>query len=119
MSLYRTERWQNTALLIASSFAVLTFVQLMQPLGSAALKRYPAAASSHRCSYSHTVKEVGTTGGPGTPSNAASFQRVALRYSQIRPTSGVRRTGPELSLWQEQSRLFLRKLPPASSDPGH
>ncbi|MGB6553427.1 MAG: hypothetical protein WBE78_08050, partial [Candidatus Binataceae bacterium] len=68
MSLYRTERWHNTALLIASSFAVLTFVQLMQPLGSAALKRYPAAASSHRCSYSHTVKEVGTTGSPGAPS---------------------------------------------------
>ncbi|MFZ0660179.1 MAG: hypothetical protein WAM05_15750 [Candidatus Binataceae bacterium] len=119
MSLYRTERWHNTALLIASSFAVLTFVQLMQPLGSAALKRYPAAASSHRCSYSHTVKEVGTTGSPGAPSSAAGFQRIGFYSAQIRPTFGVRRAGLCPAVWQEQSRLFLRKLLPASADSGH
>jgi hypothetical protein len=119
MSFYRTERWQNTALLIASSFAVLTFVQLMQPLGSAALKRYPAAASSHRCSYSHTVKEVGTTGGPGRPPGATAYQKISFNSTPVRSALGVRRAGLGLSLWQEQSRLFLRKLPPASSDPGH
>jgi hypothetical protein len=119
MSRNRTARWPNAALLVASSFAVLTFVQLLQPLGSIALKRYPAAATSHWCSYKHTVKEVGTTGGPGTPSGASAYQKIGFNFTQFRSALGLRRAGLSPSLWQEQSRLFLRKLPPASADPGH
>lgn len=119
MSSYRTRRWPNLALLIASSFAVLTFVQLLQPLGSIALKRYPAAATSHWCSYRHTVKEVGTTGGPGTPPRATAYQKISFNSTPFRSALGVGRAGLGPSLWQEQSRLFLSKLPPASSDPGH
>jgi hypothetical protein len=119
MSHHRNPGWSNFALLIASSFAVLTFVQLLQPLGSIALKRYPAAATSHWCSYSHTVKEVGTAGGPGTPPGAAAYQKISFNSTLIRSAPGVGRAGLSPSLWQEQSRLFLRKLPPASSDSGH
>ncbi|MGC1677302.1 MAG: hypothetical protein WA740_07185 [Candidatus Binataceae bacterium] len=119
MSRYRTACWPNTALLIACSFAVLTFVQLLQPLGSIALKHYPAAATSHWCSYKHTVKEVGTSGGLGPSSGANGFQKIDFNSAPIRPALGVRRAGLGLSLWQEQSRLYLRKLPPSSTDPGH
>lgn len=119
MSRYRTAFWPNTALLIASSFAVLTFVQLLQPLGSIALQHYPAAVTSHWCSYRHTVKEVGTSGGPGLSSGGAGFQKIDFNVTPIRPILGVRRAGLGLSLWQEQSRLYLRKLPPSSTDPGH
>ncbi|MHB8383466.1 MAG: hypothetical protein ACYDC3_14160 [Candidatus Binataceae bacterium] len=106
-------------MLVASSFAVLTCVQLLQPLGSIALKQHPAATSSHWCGYRHTIEEVGTAGGAGAPSGVMGFQRIGFNLMPIRRSIGVRGAGLNLSLWREQSLLFRRKLPPASADPGH
>ena len=119
MSHQPTARWPNAALLIASSFAVLTFVQLLQPLDSIALKQYPAAATSHWSSYKHTVKEVGTSDGPAPFAGAVAFQKIGFNSTPIRSALDVSRAGLGLSLWREQSRLFMRKLPPAAADPSH
>lgn len=115
----QVRRRPNILLLVASSFAVLTFVQLLWPLGAITLERHPAAATSRASVYRHTVEEVGNGGGPGATSAALRFQKIGFYSTPIRPVSGVRRAGLVRSVWREQSRLFLRKLPPAASDPGH
>ena len=115
----RIARRPNLPLVIATSFAVLTFVQLLCPLGSITLKRHPAAASSHARSYRHTVEEVGTGGGQGAASNAVGFQKINFYSTPIEAAANARRSALVGSVWREQSRLFYRKLPPAAADPGH
>ncbi|HVA78038.1 MAG TPA: hypothetical protein VNF27_09085 [Candidatus Binataceae bacterium] len=115
----RIRRRPNIPLIVASSFVMLTFVQLSWPLGSITLKRHPAAATSHASCYRHTVEEVGNAGGPGATSSAMGFEKVGFNSTPLSRTPGVRRAGLVRSVWREQSRLFFRKLPPAASDPAH
>lgn len=96
MSRNRTARWPNAALLVASSFAVLTFVQLLQPLGfdrtqavsgggHFALVQLQAYGQGSR----DDRRSRNTVGRIGVPENRLQFHAVSVRS---RPQT--RRTQP-------------------------
>jgi len=115
----RIARHPNLPLVIAASFAVLTFVQLLWPLGSIALKRHPAATSSHASSYRHTVEEVSTSSSPGAATYAAGVHQIEFTAAITRLAAGSPHAGRVPSAWAEQGRVLVRKIPPAPSSPGH
>ncbi|HUY28341.1 MAG TPA: hypothetical protein VMV27_13060 [Candidatus Binataceae bacterium] len=115
----RIARHPNLPLAIAASFAVLTFVQLLWPLGSIALKRHPAAASSHSSSYRHTVEDVSTSSGPGAATYAGGLHQIEYTAVLTRLAASSRRTDFIPSAWPELGRVLVRKIPRAPSSPGH